>query len=239
MNDTAQQATPRTPHLGALSEWASIVEVATEAKSDPGQSLKQLAQIARENIGTMESSLQSAVGHLQTSMSWSQTVVALGVTAVLTVVDPTLKAAALALSIVLTTSCGVRSAKNYINVIRFGILNRRSLLFSAAFAARSPNMHSQLHNWAAGIRDYYISWKSPVNRLTVARKILLEFHYIYMFLIQIALAIKLCLDSNMASPDQYILIGGAVLAVLEVAYFFHDSPYMSVIVVDQDMVNQP
>jgi len=224
--------------VGAMDAWNTMIDAAKTAHTLDTCRLDALALIAREHIRTMESSIQSAVGHLQTSMSWSQSVVAVGISAVLAVSDPMMKAAAIALSMVLTASCCTRTAKNYINVIRFGILHRRSLLLAAAHAANSSNLAKQLDQWQIGVRDYYLAWISPVSRQTVMRKSLLEFHYVYMFAVQLGIAIKLWLDNSSDGAVQRVIVIGVTIAVLEVAHFLFASPYLKEYREDADMTRQ-
>jgi hypothetical protein len=225
--------------IGATAEWNTIIEAISQQNTEEvAPNMDAFAVIPREHIRTMETSLQSAVGHLQTSMSWSQTVAALGITAFLAASEPTLKACALSLSIILTASCSTRSAKNYINIIRFGIMHRRSLIFSSACAAKSKNISILLKSWADGINDYQINWKSPVSRATTVRKVLFEFHYVYMFFIQIAIAIKIWIENSQTLVVGQILIVGTMLSILEILHFLFASPYLSHVVEDKDMKSQ-
>jgi hypothetical protein len=86
----------------------------------------------------------------------------------------------LAVTIAMIAHFAIRTAKGYINVVRFAALERAAL--AQVMMSSSIPLDEKLQsytNFANFVQTYHMLWKSPVSLQVVFRKVLFEFGYLY------------------------------------------------------------
>ncbi len=191
----------------------------------------------------MEASTQSAVAHLHESMSWCQAMLAAAVTSMFVPFQPDgslglFKYAALMAALSLVTGFALRTAKNYLNVMRFSILHRRALSVAVGQAIDPAAYPLLVARWVGGVRNFYIHWRSPVSRGDLAKKVLFEFDYIYAFGVLVFLMVLLLSAGPCNSLGVIIIVVGVLLNGLRVYWFTRCSPYLLDASTDPDVEHQ-
>lgn len=92
-----------------------------------------------------------------------------------------------------------RTAKSYLNVIRFSLVERQAL--RACFEI-SGSIYRLTHD----TEEYYVEWGNPISIKRTIQKVLLEFGFVYWFLINIALTVYLCTMVSCNSAT-YVYVG--------------------------------
>ena len=86
----------------------------------------------------------------------------------------------LAVTMAMIAHFAIRTAKGYINVVRFAALERAAL--AQIMISSSIPLDEKLRsytNFAEFVQTYHMLWKSPVSLPVVFRKVLFEFGYLY------------------------------------------------------------
>lgn len=152
-------------------------------------------------MGDVESSLRTflaflatekstAVNRMHTSFNW-----AFGILSVFTVgiVSRTdfekryLSLFMLSVALVLLTHFFVRTAKDYVNQIRFAALQKHCL--ACLFSLSIDGKKVVADDLAKTIEDYFISWKSPKPVLLVLKKALFDHGFFALFSVLLALMV--------------------------------------------------
>ncbi|GAB3146699.1 hypothetical protein GCM10027290_28870 [Micromonospora sonneratiae] len=121
-----------------------------------------------------------------------------------------------------------RSAKGYINVIRFSLVQRVILDWKLSLNALSTNSSPM-----DAVRKYVVEWRLPLKRSDVFVKMLVELGYGYLISLSLALTGYLML----AVPVHPRMVAALALAVLLAATeltFFLRSPYLRRVAANDD-----
>jgi hypothetical protein len=134
---------------------------------------------------------------MQTSFNWAfgiLTVFAVGVVTRAGFPTSYLSFFLLSVALVLLTQFFVRTAKDYLNQIRFAALEKICLacLFSLNINANKP----QLEDVAKGFDIYFVQWKSPKPLGNVIRKTLFDHGYFALYVVVLTLLIWVGVSMN-------------------------------------------
>lgn len=186
--------------------------------------------IANTYFATLSEEISHALDQLHQATNWGVTLVTGALIAILARAEfpdfPSLLAL-LGLA-ALNAHFMNRALRGYINVVRFGLLQK---LILSEMQPGPGALKTNKEIWAA-IAAYHISWRSPLNRRHVYWKGLAELGFGYLFIILGALVV-VCLDARVIhQPSSWVWIGVAVLLlVLEIGTFSR-SPYLRTVEVN-------
>lgn len=124
----------------------------------------------------------------------------------------------------------IRSAKNYLNILRFSKLEREAVKY--AFKTEGAD----LSKLKTAIIEYHIEWKSPVTLGCVAKKVVFEFGFFYTAMIStmlfIFIAVKLPIE-KFYEPIIILLL--VIMGSICELFMFSHSPYIRSIRLDMDV----
>jgi hypothetical protein len=208
---------------GQFSESAGIRDLDAEH-------IEKLSGVASEYGAAMEANVQSAVSNLHTSISWTQ-VALLGVLAFVfskdSGTDGLIRGAALGVAWMLITNFAIRSAKNYINIMRFNLLRRSSLEFALGVQLNPERKKEHFLQWANTVRHYHVLWESPLRRRRLAKKVLIECGFVGPYAVIGALSCyPICITCPVNWPHVAGVGAGLFLAIVDVSFFLKQSLYL-------------
>lgn len=185
----------------------------TVAEEDIGQSPQQHA------VDLMYQALPAHIDlnmtYLNATVNWAMTICSGGIAAVVLSNSFPSGNSYILLSVlfVVLGHLFVRTAKAYINVMRFTTLHK--LIFSAI---ASNNYDASF----AAVQRYYVEWVCPLSVDTVLKKTFLEFGYLYLW------GFMLVIFLYCATGWQIVLgLLSHVVVLLDVYFFLIRSPYLA------------
>ena len=188
--------------------------------------------ILTDYYGTLTGEVSHALDQLHNATNWGLTLIVGGLIAIISRSGFPNSASLYMLFILLvvTTHFSVRGMKGYINVIRFGMLQRSIAAAALDSPFASTSALSQLKNL---IRFYHVEWQLPLTRRDVYLKGALELGFGYMIVIIGGLAAFTAFSISWRYVDWTAL--GITLALLctEITMFTR-SPYMNNSLPDQN-----
>ena len=197
-------------------------------------------------IQSARQSAEASLSNLNGSVNWALTItlaIAAFVMQFIMRTDPVKPSDALfslgILSITLSVIAhfGIRTAKNYINLIRFAALERKGLEAQILHvnASSSPQDYNErLSQLLNTIREYHIEWKSPVSKKKIFIKILFEFGFSYLILFLSAIYIYIATFIPIGQyPFVYLFVFAVAIALLIELLIFSNSPYVRFISIDE------
>jgi len=179
--------------------------------------------ILTEYYGTLTSEVSHALDQLHNATNWGLTLITAGLVAVISR-SQFPDTASLFILLALLVVCihfSVRVMKGYINVIRFGLIQRR--ITASALYDTEPS--ASLSDIRTAIKDYHVDWLLPLKRRDVYIKCILELGYGYMIIIIAAVLMYTCISIRMDQTDWIALVIAIMLAAAETGLFAR-SPYM-------------
>lgn len=192
------------------------------------------AWIAEHYYGTLTEEISHALDQLHQATNWGITLITAGVVALLARSPfgsyPTL-AAVLGLAI-LNAHFMNRALKGYLNVIRFGLIQKAILAEAnnSGGVAGAPSFKAS----ALAIQTYHVQWRSPLQRRSVLVKGLTELGFGYIYL-GLAALFAAALWNGARVEGFWAWLGislTAIVLVFEVVSFWR-SPYMRKVVFSQ------
>jgi hypothetical protein len=172
-------------------------------------------------LAHLASLIDSNMTYLHSTLTWAVTILLGGLGFVVTrssFPDHVSFVSVLVLIVVLG-HFAVRTAKAYLNIVRFGALEKHVLL---------SYLHDKPETWwqiRSRIIQYHCDWSSPLEFKSVAYKLLLELGFLYFFGIAIGLAIYILFA---VGPTCYMMagfVGALLLLALEIRVGLLRSPY--------------
>lgn len=181
--------------------------------------------ILTDYYSTLTGEVSHALDQLHNATNWGLTLITAGLIAVISRphFPDTASLSMLLILLVVSVHFSFRGMKGYINVIRFGFLQR-----SIAAAAVTPAQQ------AAGpststlqelIQKYHVNWNLPLKRRDVYLKGILELGYGYMIIIITGLTIYAAVSVSWRLIDSLAVVLTSILLTLEITIFAR-SPYM-------------
>jgi hypothetical protein len=231
-----------TPPPSLARFWDQFSEDAGIKDLDD-EHVEKLSGVASEYGTAMEANVQSAVANLHTSISWTQ-VALLGVLAFAfskdSGTDGLIRGAALGVAWMLITNFAIRSAKNYINIMRFNLLRRSSLEFALGLQLTPERKKEHFLQWAITVRHYHVLWESPLRRGRLAKKVLIECGFFGPYVAIVALSCYLIRITSPVNWPHVASVGaGLFLAILDVSLFLMQSLYLKKIRLDERLQPTP
>lgn len=193
---------------------------------------------------TCRQAAEAALGQMNNSVNWSMTLslAVAGFVAQLIFANSqgVTNVLLLALIIMMLVSTAVlvnffdRTAKSYINVIRFALVERAAL--REAFSID----HGNKITLNTAVLEYQVNWKNPLKISTIVQKVLWQFGFIYWFLIQAVLTLYLV--SQLTNTNHgwiFAAVVGAWLIIIVVEIMmYRTSPYTRTALVDHDAMKK-
>jgi hypothetical protein len=118
----------------------------------------------------------------------------------------------------------IRSAKGYINTLRFGMISKTALI-----SLSEDKDHNDLMDQVV---RYAVEWRLPLTKGRVWLKVLTEFGYGYVISILITLATYSALHVNSSTTLLCTCTGLVIPSTMEILRFHLCSPYMKLVDVD-------
>jgi hypothetical protein len=181
--------------------------------------------ILTDYFGTLTSEVSHPLDQLHNATNWGITLITAGVIAVVTrggFPDDASFYILLTL-LVVSTHFSMHGLKGYINVIRFGLLQRS---VTAAALDSAPQEESiQLARLGDLIQKYHIEWGLPLKRRDVYFKGLLELGYGYTAVIILGLVIYCAISISFKVENWLAAALTLVLLCIQIIIFSR-SPYM-------------
>ena len=181
--------------------------------------------ILTDYYSTLTGEVSHALDQLHNATNWGLTLITGGLIAVISrshFPDAT-SLYTLLILLVVTTHFSFRGMKGYINVIRFGLLQRR--IAASAITPTRQASDCSASTLEELIRKYHVDWNLPLKRRDVYLKGILELGYGYMIIIITGLAIYAGVSISWRAIDWLAMALTLMLLVLEITIFAR-SPYM-------------
>jgi hypothetical protein len=173
---------------------------------------------------TYPGKITSSIEYLHTTINWTLTVLSGGLAIVMAGrnLDPAILWIGTLAVLVTCVHLLVRSAKGYINIMRWVTIDNSLVLYAIATESdKATAFNEVIHS----IKEYHLNWMCPLTRKDVFYKLLFEFGYSYFFAICIGLTVYVAMSITI----DWFSIASAILAtffvVLEI-YLLLRSPYM-------------
>lgn len=183
-------------------------------------------------LPSLTEQITNSLDYLHNAINWGLVVLSGTLVVVLTSVpyrDST-TLPALLIILVLCVHFFCRTARAYINVIRFSLVHRaitnRVLSINALSSEIDP---------IEAIRTYVVQWKLPLRRADVFRKVLFELGYGYLVFIDLALIVYVIMTTRPRLPA-WCLVGIAIVLISVELTVFVKSPYMRNPVPNEDAI---
>jgi hypothetical protein len=183
-------------------------------------------------LPSLTEQITNSLDYLHNAINWGLVVLSGTLVVVLTNVPyrDTTTLPALLVILVLCVHFFCRTARAYINVIRFSLVHRaitnRVLSINALSSEIDP---------VEAIRTYIVQWKLPLRRVDVFRKVLFELGYGYPIVIDITLIVYVIVTAG-PRLAAWFLVGIAVVLISVELTVFVKSPYMRNPVPNEDAV---
>ena len=115
----------------------------------------------------------------------------------------------------------IRSAKNYLNIVRFAKLEREALKCNLKINSGSPK------NFLDAVEKYHISWRSPLAVSTIVKKVIFEFGFLYIFgfVCFMYWVVARALPDEKIWNSWIVFLAVALSSSIEIGMFSH-SPYI-------------
>jgi hypothetical protein len=174
---------------------------------------------------TMSVEVSNALGQLHSAMNWGLTLLSASLVAVLSRqrFPDEVSLYVLLVTVVVGFHFATRTMKGYINVVRYGLLQR-------SISDRMLGSSNGLSDDAFGelrslVVNYHIEWRLPLKKRDVYRKGVFELGYGYLLATVIGLAVYVLFHIQPGWRD-WAAVGASVLLLLLEVYIFVRSPYM-------------
>jgi uncharacterized membrane protein len=185
---------------------------------------------------------EQALKSLDSSINWAVTVTLAVAAFVINAVvrnqnlvadDLTVLIAVLSVTFCIVWHFSIRTAKSYLNLVRFAKLEREALKCRLQLEVTGG---AQLREM---IEKYHVSWISPLPEWKIVTKVLFEFGYIYLLFFILLLS---WFAARQLPPEKWYVGGFAMILVLvalilELFQFSH-SPYLKNVQPDADVMNK-
>jgi hypothetical protein len=200
--------------------------IALETKSHEYDEHEKNSWLKSVYMPQLASLLDSNMSYLHTTLNWAVTVLLGGIVFVAT--RPTfpdgLGLVGLEILFVVLGHFAVRTAKAYLNVIRWSSLEKHILgaIINDADQAGWKTIKGK-------ILSYHYEWKSPLTARDIAQKVLLELGFFYFFAVVLALIIYAAHSVGIGVEVVISFIVTSALFVLEISIGLLRSNYMRTI----------
>ncbi|MCJ7448353.1 MAG: hypothetical protein MUO72_11745 [Bacteroidales bacterium] len=176
--------------------------------------------------------LSTSLEYLHNTVNWG-VVTTIGIVAAIFVREQfpdLLSWALLWFALPITLHFGVRTAKAYINVMRWSSIQRHVQIH----IMNNPPDECDFLRVIEIIEKYHTHWVSPLARIDVIYKTLLEMGYGYFLFFHSALLIYVGTKIEITGPTFVIATLGFLFVILEAFLFLFKSPYLASISVDPE-----
>ncbi|MEV4119569.1 hypothetical protein [Micromonospora sp. NPDC049645] len=162
----------------------------------------------------------ASLTELQNATTWGLTIITTGALFIVgrATFPDYLSLLGLLVLMVLATHFTTRTAKGYINVVRWSLIQR---MLISGFLDEVPDIEGRRQV----IRAYHLDWALPVRRRDVVWKSLVELGYGYIFVLLVG-AVVYCLTELPLALHHYLALAVALGMILFDLVVFSRSPYM-------------
>lgn len=164
-----------------------------------------------------------SLNYLHSSINWSLTLVTAGVAFQASARSEFLDrniVYILPAFIIIITHFFVRSAKGYINIMRYSTIQKMIISYTTYSSFRIDEIRDCVETLDA-------QWASPIRMGTILYKLMFEFGFLYFYAFIVMFSAIMHPAIDLSCANIVVLTAGVVFAVLEVYFGLYRSPYLS------------
>ncbi len=179
-------------------------------------------------------SLSANLSYLHNTLTWTVTIVTAGIIATLHYdkFPDLLSFVSLNILLVLLVHFSIRSGKAYLNVVRYGVLDKQIVKYQLERIETETNSDDTVDNEFETLKDkilkYHCDWVSPLTKATVIKKVFFELGFFYFIGLNIVAIIYVVWSLKWDSTCIIISLLTVIVVMFEIFWGLLGSGYFKV-----------